>query len=943
MANLKFKQMSFIKLMTESEELAQHGFQLLLRRDDFEAFFDPLKDAGLFDPKGNLPPVPVEEGYFQVPYWNALDYLTAVAKVAGERNDLPLAQKVMDVVRSVSRWREPDDSIRDNYHTSRKFAEILGLVPSAAVSVADLDFVPAWLSGRFEKGTVGRAFDEGALRRFLASQSSEDWDKALVILRHCTAIRWVDTKELGEGGRKPVTAVEDYWLKELINHHSREFGLRVGRKAAELFLERVRDVFSSGDRAAYSHSYRPAVEDHGQNHSWRGPENRSVEGLRDVILTWCDQDPTGAMLFVKMTLTDGTEMVRRVAIYVMHQRWNVLRSLYPIFVGPALFAPGHLHELHNLLTDRFNSMTNEEKAATLKAMREISLPTWGDNPEKLLKRLQRRWLSAIAGKGYPPAELWLAELAADPTVGGLSEHPDFQSYIKSSWGPGPTPYQSQELVAFAADGSIVVRLNGFEQPGTWRGPTIEALVDAVEEAVQEAPESFLQLLPEFLKAKRPFQYGVISGLKHVWESPGDKQVKIDWGAGWEKLLTFFEQLIGKGEFWEEKIPRDRDSGPNRDWIASSIAEFLGAGAQNDEHAYPAALLPRGGSLIRILLQNCKATDRVSDDPMFQAMNSLKGKAVEALFIHTLRACRVSDKATGAHDAVWAEMKPMFEAELEKCKNANYEFSTLAGAYLANLGYMNPGWLEASINRIFFPDFPINFGCALAGLAYTPGNRIVYRLLATGGVLDHAFRSELKGRGVRQKLIQRVALAYLEGQEELDSQRWSYLFESDRVDDLAEASYFFWSVSGDNLSEEQKERVLKFWERCIEWSPAATGSPAKLLSSLSILACYLTRADDRERDLLMAVAPYVSVGYNADRFIEELVRLAEVSPNGVSAVLSKVLESHVPSFDYKDQLKVLLQRLIDKGLRNEVIGLAEQLRGLPGIQELFDRLTRPARI
>ncbi len=73
MAKLTAKQESFIKLMNESEELASGGFELLLSRPDYDQFFDDLIRAGLFDPRLNPAPIPMQEkGYFRIPYWSAL-------------------------------------------------------------------------------------------------------------------------------------------------------------------------------------------------------------------------------------------------------------------------------------------------------------------------------------------------------------------------------------------------------------------------------------------------------------------------------------------------------------------------------------------------------------------------------------------------------------------------------------------------------------------------------------------------------------------------------------------------------------------------------------------------------------------------------------------------------------------------------------------------------
>jgi hypothetical protein len=107
----------------------------------------------------------------------------------------------------------------------------------------------------------------------------------------------------------------------------------------------------------------------------------------------------------------------------------------------------------------------------------------------------------------------------------------------------------------------------------------------------------------------------------------------------------------------------------------------------------------------------------------------------------------------------------------------------------------------------------------------------------------------------------------------------------------------------------------------------------------MLTCFLSTADGPERELLEAVAPYVHVGHNAYEFVDELVRLVEASPDGVSVVLSKMIQARVPDFDYKDQLKSLLGALAEKGKKQDVISHAERLRSLPGMQELFNRLTR----
>ena len=936
---LTSKRKWFIQRMSQGDEHAQWGFELLLKRPDFAEFFNHLDEAGLFSPSRNPAPVPsTEPGYVRIPYWSALDYLQACAKQAGEHNDAQLAQKVMSIVRAVSLAREPDGSVRDNYHTYRVFAEIFGFLPTDAITAEDLDLIPGWLESKFNNGMVGHALDIGVLRRCLTSESPDDWSKACLILRYCTAIRWLDERELGEDRKKPVTVIDDYWLKKLIGHHASTLGAKVGRAASDIFLERIREVSREESLGYASWLGRPAIEEHAQNHSWDGPYNRFVEGLRDVLLSWIDHDLDAARPFIETLLRDETEIVRRIGIHVLDQRWVHLRNLYSAVLNAQLFNAGHIHELYGFLHAHFDEFTEAEKATTIGVIRQLPEPSRGEDSDRLLKRTQRNWLSAVADKGYEPVESWFGELMSDQALGALSDHPDFHSYMESWSGPGPTPYRVQELLAFAEDGSLVERLNAFQQADIWRGPTIRALVDTLGEAVTHAPQAFLPIISEFLHAKRPFQYGIINGYKRAWEASPDKRPEIDWDRTWNLLVDFFEQLIGDPGFWAEKTIEDRDLTPNRDWIPPVIADFLREGTRNDERAYSPDLLLRTWSLIGILLTHSEAVAEPSDDAMTQAINSSKGKVIEVLFSHALRACRLSDQASDGHTAEWAKMEPVFDQEIVQCKNANFEFSTLAANYIANLDYISRDWLRANLKSIFPSEFPANFHCALEGLAYAPATRPVYALLVESGILEFALRQESKGRHARENLIERIALAFLWEDEELDGQSYSYLFESDRIEDLEQAASIFWRVRNQELSPAQVERILSFWARCVAWSRVAAEPPAKLLSILGRLSTYIKSVEDREQEWLLTVAPYVHVGHNADDFIEELDRLVDISPAKISAVLGKVLETFVPTFDFQDRWKSLISKLAVQGKREDAILYANQLRHLPGMDQLFTQLT-----
>jgi hypothetical protein len=105
-----------------------------------------------------------------------------------------------------------------------------------------------------------------------------------------------------------------------------------------------------------------------------------------------------------------------------------------------------------------------------------------------------------------------------------------------------------------------------------------------------------------------------------------------------------------------------------------------------------------------------------------------------------------------------------------------------------------------------------------------------------------------------------------------------------------------------------------------------------------LASYFQTLDERNKSLLLAVAPFVHSDYNTDNLVEELSRLVESNPSGVVEILDRVLEGGTPDFDLDDKLKELIKKLASLGYRGDAIRFVEKLRRtLPGMLEFYKNL------
>ena len=112
-----------------------------------------------------------KQGYVRVPYWSALDYLTAVAKLSGElKGPSDLANKVMTVLRSVMNWRDPRRTSR-GITTTRDIVSRGRYWPwfrRVPLQMPILNSFRCGWASRFERMLVSTTLAGEVLKRFLA-------------------------------------------------------------------------------------------------------------------------------------------------------------------------------------------------------------------------------------------------------------------------------------------------------------------------------------------------------------------------------------------------------------------------------------------------------------------------------------------------------------------------------------------------------------------------------------------------------------------------------------------------------------------------------------------------------------------------------------------------------------------------------------------------------
>jgi hypothetical protein len=153
------------------------------------AWFSFLKAEGYFDPEKNPEPVQVKEG-FQIPYWEALGYLEKLSIQINQGNETQLTDELLAVIKNVS------EHPKDNYRTWYLFIKILSNLPNEKIPVEILNFIPVWLTGKFDTMLQTSELTEKLLPKFLNDEpTAADIEKAELILHHLFQVEKTEIQE----------------------------------------------------------------------------------------------------------------------------------------------------------------------------------------------------------------------------------------------------------------------------------------------------------------------------------------------------------------------------------------------------------------------------------------------------------------------------------------------------------------------------------------------------------------------------------------------------------------------------------------------------------------------------------------------------------------------------------------------------------------------------
>lgn len=710
--------------------------------------------------------------------------------------------------------------------------------------------------------------------------------------------------------RERVGVLDSYYLGEALKGSAQKLGERCGMAAIVMLSKRYAECAGAPEEDQHSYIWRSAIEDHEQNTHKEGFRTALVDALRDAALGIANESSEEARESTKSLLQSPYPTLVRIGIYVCGERYGNIGTVFWECLRPEWFVGiPYWHELFWFIKNAFSKFSAAERAWFLLSVEEARGDWKDESRREELDESHRRDLL------YPAVGLGDAEIDAKyqnlvERRGPVREHPDLHMYSTSGWVGERSPVASDELVLMSDEELLALMRSFVPDPKAWDGPTYRGFASSLTAAVRASDDGFATRIPMFLDMPRPYQQGLLRGLKERW---ADDKRDIDWGAA----LSLMRSIVQADAFQTDlNVVASAGWEPSVHSVVSDISDLIKAGSSSIDRPMESDVYAKSVEILQLMLLVTKPTEASeSKDAVSHAINSPRGRALEALINVALAMRRHEVERQQDSGHAWAMVAPILNRELGMSEfGRNADFAALAGMYCSNLHYLNAQWVENNFDRLFSKASESAWNCAAQGFAYQRHLYAwLYEKLIEGGHLRRMVFTDGLSDSVADKALQFLGLAYLEGLEKLEQNGLlSELVAAAKTKELSQLCWFFWTLRGSQeRSASRGTRILEFWNRVSAAIRESGTTKSELQSALNLLAVFIDEVTPEVKLMWMEAAPYAQVSYHGYILVEHLARLATTYPEAVVAVFRAALSGFLPDHQHEDVIRCVT-RLAEAG-------------------------------
>jgi hypothetical protein len=915
--------------MNKRDLKKKEALELVLKDEFFrEYYFRNAKDSkyfkiflkkGLFLPSNNPKPVKVKNGY-QIPQWDALQYLETISKKTRVHD-----QQLLGIIKDVSLHRGTDGKHIDNYRTWWFFAKILLNIPLSKVPLEIFENVmPIWLTSMFDLTLPGADLTDDLLPKYLEqTESKEDIDKVERLTDLLLDIKEIKLKKSVLGETFEIkTKIDDHWLQEsfITKNNATLIAQKCTNAPIFSLANTIKQVFSKKyQKQDYSSVWLPnlSVE---QNKSLHSGEYFLAEILRKLVVEKSRHNKKEGSEIIDKFLSDAYPhyLFKRLAILLIAENWDDYKRYFDQILSDNVenyfdvdsFYP----ELSYLIKKNADKLTKDQKSKITEIIAKgpsKDLPD--ERKEEYTNYWMQRWYKILDSipefkKLYDNLKAITRKEVVENKLEGFEETREID-FDKS-------PVSSEELL-LKSNEEIMKYIQQYKPTGEFPNYSPEGLYQTFQSAVGLNPTKFAKNLKHFKIQDYHLLSSLYSGLEEAWKQKKD--------ILWKEVTDFTLELLQEQWFWKPANKNKNNPYDYFGWTLSSIGDLIQEGCKTDEWAFSEDLHGDIEKIIGLLIENIlDDNDSYSGDGVSHALNSSCGKIIAALIYLGLREARLSDGKGEKKQSKWN--KPLKD-NYEKALGKNIiEAYTLLGQYLPNLHYVDKEWTENHMKNIHLAKDKKLFEAFMEGYLFT-GNvyENLYKLLRDS--YERALTIAFKEKRIQERLIQHIAVGYLRGNEELRKKSLiNTIMKRKNSEYFRGIIEFLWhqrdyvlenTNANARIKKEKKEfknRVFVFWDYILTlFSKKArlNDEDKKVLGELSKLTVYLSEMNKTAFERLSLSAPYVTFDYDSPYFIEYLNILKDKSKKENAKFIAKLFLSmllgakeRIPDYKWENILDII---------------------------------------
>lgn len=678
-------------------------------------WIEPLSKAGLFDHPPE-PEVNIATGGTRISVWPQARYLARMAELAPEQ----VLKTILEVPETGNSFVHMD-FVEAALHMPPELAA--QLVPRMGNWISN-DFgslmpmkMGALLGNLANGNQTGPALD--LARSMLAlvpppqaaittAKEIED-DEFSQIFRHQDPKPKFDSWEYGEIIKNNLPSLFD------------KAGEQVLSMLCDLLEEAVRLSRLPGEKPTandISHSWRPAIEDHGQN-SDHDAKSQLVAAVRDAAEAIVRKDQTKVPVLVKLFRKRRLQIFLRLAHHLLRSCPDASPELLTkTLMCRGLFNKTSLwHEYALMLQECFHRLSKENQSKILGWIAA------GPSREKIAKRLKtfngetptedqidsytKQWKRdhlTLISKDLPDAQK--EELEKLTAEFGKSEHPEFATYrIGGAWGH-KSPKAATDLASLDID-DLIDFLRNWEPPNDWMGASPEGLSRELASLVASDPGKVDSLADLFIGLDPTYVRGVIQGFEEALRNGTE--------FTWLNILILCQWVSGQPREIEGRVRNRRETDPDWGWTLRAISSLLIMGIESKTNPIPFGLRGDLWAVLEELVEDPEPSEKFEaeylekgTDAVELSLNTERPKAMQAVLAYAfwVRKNLLADPRDDKPGPAWLEKMPEVQEVLEDHLDPQIDKSvavrSIYGQQLGNLVVLDKTWVTTNLSKIFPP-------------------------------------------------------------------------------------------------------------------------------------------------------------------------------------------------------------------------------------------------